>query len=266
MSITQTAAPRPAELAHEVLDALRGTRQITPFSERVDGFDVPFGYAVAADLRALRGEKIVGRKIGFTNRTLWRRYGVDAPMWGDMTEQSVTSIDSGPVDLSRFLEPKLEPEVALKLSAEPRADMDDETLLSTVEWIAPAFEVVQSIYPGWRFALADCAAANGLHGALLLGPPKTPGPWALRMPSISLDLYQGKMLVETGFGHSVLGGPLNSLRHLIETLLADGTAPLGKGEIVTTGTLTDAQALTPGDTWSARFRNSPLDTIEARFC
>lgn len=265
MSVSETAAPRPVHLAQEVYEALTQTRQIAPFSERVAGFDVPFGYAVATDLRALRGERIVGRKIGFTNRSLWRRYGVDAPMWGDMTDTSVMQIGAVPVSLSPYLEPKLEPEVALKLRSEPRADMDDEALISTIEWIAPAFEIVQSIYPGWRFALADCAAANGLHGALLLGPPKSPGSWTRKMPDISLDLYHGKMLVETGFGRSVLGGPLDSLRHLIASLLADGAAPLSAGEIVTTGTLTDAQSLNPGDTWSARFRNSPLGTIEVSF-
>ena len=32
-------------------------------------------------LREARGERPVGRKIGFSNRGLWERYGVDRPMW-----------------------------------------------------------------------------------------------------------------------------------------------------------------------------------------
>src|SRR3974390_1753684 len=32
--------------------------------------------------RLTRGEKNVGRKIGFTNRTIWAEYGVHAPNWG----------------------------------------------------------------------------------------------------------------------------------------------------------------------------------------
>ena len=34
------------------------------------------------DARLARGERVLGRKIGFTNRTIWAEFGVDAPMWG----------------------------------------------------------------------------------------------------------------------------------------------------------------------------------------
>ena len=40
-----------------------------------------------------------------------------------------------------------------------------------VEWIAPGFEIVQSHFPDWKFAAADCTAAFGLHGALVVGTP-----------------------------------------------------------------------------------------------
>jgi len=256
---------RPRDLAREVLAALSEARQIPPFSERVPDFDLPMAYAVASDLRQLRGETVVGRKIGFTNRTIWKRYGVDAPMWGDVTEASVAAVNGEPIRLAPFCEPRLEPEVALRLHATPGADMDDAALLSCVEWFAPAFEIVQSIYPGWRFTLADCAAANGLHGRLLLGPPVPSGEWALRMPDMALDLLRGTTLVETGYGHNVLGGPLSALRHLVETLLAHSAPPLVPGEIITTGTLTDAWSLAPGETWTAHYRDSPLGSITARF-
>jgi 2-oxo-3-hexenedioate decarboxylase len=48
--------------------------------------------------------------------------------------------------------------------------MDNAALLSCVAWVAHGFEIVQSIYPDWKFSPADSAAANGLHGALLIGP------------------------------------------------------------------------------------------------
>jgi 2-keto-4-pentenoate hydratase len=42
--------------------------------------------------RLARGEKPVGRKIGFTNRTIWAEYGVYAPNWGYMTKRSVADL------------------------------------------------------------------------------------------------------------------------------------------------------------------------------
>jgi 2-oxo-3-hexenedioate decarboxylase len=40
-------------------------------------------------LREARGEKVLGRKIGFTNRTIWEQYGVYAPIWGYVYDTTV---------------------------------------------------------------------------------------------------------------------------------------------------------------------------------
>lgn len=56
-----------------------------------------------------------------------------------------------------------------------------------------------------------------------------------------------------GRGADVLDGPLRALGYLLETLAADtGATPVEGGEIVTTGTLTDAVPILPGDRWTTR--------------
>lgn len=260
-----TTAPSPDALAREVFDAISAPRQIAAISGRVPDFDRAAAYAVSARVKALGGAPSVGRKIGFTNRTIWERYGVDGPMWGDMTDASLTPVSDEPVSLAPFCEPRLEPEVALRLAADPTPDMDEEALLGIVEWFAPAFEIVHSIYPSWRFTLADCIAANALHGRLLLGPPTAPGDWARGLPDMELTLSRGGTPVETGVGENVLGGPLSALRDLVATLAADGGPALRKGEIISTGTITDAWPIAPGDTFSASYGTTPLATITARF-
>ena len=68
---------------------------------------------------------------------------------------------------------------------------------------------------------------------------------------IALDGPGDKRL--TGCGVDVLDGPLRALGYLLDTLATDtGAAPLAKGEIVTTGTLTDAVPVVPGDRWTTR--------------
>ncbi len=256
---------RAAALAAEVHAAMTEGRQIPPFSGRMEGFDLDLAYAVADKLRRLRGTPVVGRKIGFTNHTIWERYGVDGPMWGDMTGSSVTILDDAPVDLSPYLECRLEPEVALRLASAPDPGMDEAALAGCVEWYAPAFEIVQSVFPGWSFTLADCAAAGGLHGRLLLGTPVDAGPYAADLAALRMDLREGGTLVETGVGANVLGGgPLTALAHLVDGLGARGER-LEPGDIITTGTLTDAQTLRPGSVWSATYHGTPFGTITARF-
>ncbi len=257
--------PDPAALAGEVWDALSAGRQISPLSDRYPGFDMASAYRVAAHVRARRGEPAVGRKIGFTNSTIWERYGVDGPMWGEVTAGSLASLGAEPVSIGGFCEPRLEPEVALRLARAPTPDMDEAALLDCVEWFAPAFEIVQSIYRDWRFTLADCVAANALHARLLIGPPVAVGPWAQSLPQLVLTLSRDGEVVETGHGENVLGGPLSALRHIVASLADDPHNALAAGEIVSTGTLTDAWPIAAGSAWSARYDGTPLGTITARF-
>lgn len=260
------AAYDARSLARDVFAALTEARQIQPLSSRVKDFDLRAAYEVAAEVRRMRGERPIGRKIGFTNITIWERYGVDGPMWGEVTRDTLTPLVGAPVSLAHLCEPRLEPEVALRLKSVPTPDMDEDALVDTIEWFAPAFEIVQSIYPGWRFTLADCAAANGLHGRLLLGPPTDPGPWVRDLPKMEVTLSRGGVPVETGLGENVMGGgPLTALRSLVETLAQDGGPPLRVGEIITTGTITDAWPIVPGDTFSAHYHGTPLARTRAKF-
>jgi 2-keto-4-pentenoate hydratase len=71
--------------AEELIAALGTPQAIVPFTTRDPSFDVARAYAVAASVhaaRVARGEQVVGRKIGFTNRALWDEYGVREPIWG----------------------------------------------------------------------------------------------------------------------------------------------------------------------------------------
>jgi 2-keto-4-pentenoate hydratase len=68
-----------------------------------------------------------------------------------------------------FAEPRIEPEIVFGLGKAPSPTMDEAALLDCIDWIALGYEIVQSIFPGWKFAASDTIAANGLHGALLVG-------------------------------------------------------------------------------------------------
>ena len=58
----------------ELIDALDQGKVIPSIVQRNSHFDWEAAYRVAAEivkLRRARGEKTIGRKIGFTNRALW---------------------------------------------------------------------------------------------------------------------------------------------------------------------------------------------------
>lgn len=262
-------------IAGEALAALNQGIQIAPFSSRVDGFDLEAAYRVASEVRAVRiarGEHPVGRKIGFTNRTIWAEYGVWAPIWGDVYDRTVQDIPAGveAFALAGLIEPRIEPEIVFGLVSAPASGMDDTQLLRCIDWVAHGFEVVQSIYPGWKFAAADTVAAFGLHGALLIGAhhriTSQHGAWLSRLASFEIDLLCDGLVVDRGRAANVLDGPVSTLRHLAGLLERDPSQPpLAAGEIVTTGTLTRALPIASGQTWSTMMRGVELSGIRVRF-
>jgi 2-oxo-3-hexenedioate decarboxylase len=159
-------------IAAEALGALDIGGQINPFSARLSSFNLEVAYRVTAAIRQMRetrGEMPVGRKIGFTNRTTWAEH---EPMWGYVYNRTAHDLaDLGDTfSLVGLAEPRIEPEIVFKLAVAPTGGMDEGALLASIEWVAHGFEIVQSIFPGWKFAAPDAVAAFGLHGALLIGP------------------------------------------------------------------------------------------------
>jgi 2-keto-4-pentenoate hydratase len=222
--------------------------------------------------REAAGERPVGRKIGFTNRTIWAEYNVHAPMWGYVYDRTVHDLKQGGMDvsLSGFAEPRLEPEIVFGLANAPAAGMDEHELLGCIDWVAHGFEIVQSIFPGWTFVAADTIAAYGLHGALWVGPRHPVASrlddWALALRAFEIKLFRNGGFADLGRAANVLDGPVFALRHLVELLAADPLSPtLAAGEIVTTGTLTRAFPVAAGETWTTELTGIPLEGARIRF-
>lgn len=250
------------------------------------GLDQKKAYHVAAAIRQLRemnGEVVAGRKIGFTNKALWKEHGLDASNWSYIYRNTVVDVpieglEAGKSVLANIshlsrLEPKIEPEIVFGLKRPVEPTMSDLEMLDCIDWVAHGFEVVASIFPGWKFTAADTTAAYALHGLLLVGPRlalsnhvSSPDDLLAGLQSFTVDLYQNGRLVDSGKGSNVLGSPMSALRHLAELLAKDDhNQPLHPGEIVTTGTLTRALSIRNGDTWSTKISGIDLPGLNVSF-
>jgi 2-oxo-3-hexenedioate decarboxylase len=261
-------------IAKQVVSALDGRRQIPAFSRWPSQPNMADAYALPALLRSAfeaRGEKITGRKIGFTNRQMWTAYGVQAPIWGYCTDRTTRDLQTTPVQsIEAFAEPRIEPEIMFGLGKAPSPSLDESGLLDCIDWVALGYEIVQSIFPGWKFAAFDTIAANALHGMLLIGSRQPIAPdrdaWHRQLTSFTVELCCDGKLSQTGGGRFVLGSPLLALRHLVELLADDPhNPPLRAGEIISTGTLTLAMPVNAGETWTTRVHGIPLEDITVRF-
>lgn len=249
--------------------------QIEPFSARDGSFDLAAAYAVA-DLihreRVAQGLKPVGRKIGFTNPDMWSIYGVAEPIWAYVYDSTVVRARGGHIDcsLGRFTEPKIEPEIVLHFRTAPPVNGDLDAILASIDWVAHAFEIVQSHFPGWKFKAADTVADWALHGTLLVGEPQDVAdlgedPVGM-LETFALTLYRNDVLQETGRGANVLGSPLRAIAHLIAVLQKQSpNMPLQAGELVTTGTITKAFAVQTGERWRTEVRGLAVPGLSVSF-
>jgi len=269
-----TLSPRLVAAADRLDAAFVAARQMPRLTEADPAFDVACAYEVLAELHArriARGWQPVGRKIGFTNTTIWARYGVDRPMWSHVWDRTVTLAqgDRAALTLDGLMEPRIEPEIVFGIAGPLPPGDDPLDILRAVAWIAPGFEIVHSAFPGWKFGAADCAAAYGLHGRLAVGTrvPVTDAnraALAAALPTFTVTLSRGHTMVEQGVGANVLGSPARALAYLRDVLATQPRAPpLAAGEIVTTGTITDAQPVRAGETWHATFGALPLRALTA---
>ena len=230
-------------------------------------------YAAARALHETRtreGWRPVGRKIGFTNRSIWPRDGVYEPIWGTVYDRTLIKAinNQATVVLEGLNQPRIEPEICFGLRAAPRSSSATD-LLASIEWVAHSVEIVQCDQPGWKTSLEHSTAFNGLHGRLIVGAPveveQLPGLEA-QLPRFEMILKKGSAVIDRGKGEIVLGSPLAALGHLVGLLARQPKAPpLAAGEIISTGTLTDAHPVAPGESWSTEIRGLPLPGLSLRF-
>ncbi|MGH8633754.1 MAG: fumarylacetoacetate hydrolase family protein, partial [Burkholderiales bacterium] len=106
---------------------------------------------------------------------------------------------------------------------------------------------------------ADSAADFALHWRLVLGVPHPIG--ALELPALAAQLHDCRVTLsrnsevrDRGVGANALGHPASALAHLAAVLARQPQfEPLAAGEVITTGTLTAALPIRPGETWSSGY-------------
>jgi len=260
-------------LATELLEALDRNRLMETISGRDSSFDSAAAYEVSAEIfrrRRARGERPAGRKIGFTNRLIWDEYRVSSPMWGYVYDRTVTWLDEPVARLAvgHLCQPRIEPEVVLHFASAPGSATDEVELLSTIDWIAHGFEIVQTHFLDWKFTLADTIADFGLHGALVVGPPcpVSPGDHVVsRLRAFAISLARDGVVQAHGAGANVLDSPLMAALHLLRVLREQRLfEPVQAGEIVTTGTLTPALPIRAGETWTTNLSGIDLPGLSLR--
>ncbi|WTK18015.1 fumarylacetoacetate hydrolase family protein [Streptomyces sp. NBC_01525] len=209
-----------------------------PVRELIGGWDQDAAYAVqraVLDGRLADGARRAGHKIGLTSPAVQRQFGVYAPDYGVLLDTMVHT-DREPLDLGRFLQPRIEAEVAFVLGK----DLDGPSVtaaevIAATDFLLPALEIVDSRVAGWDIRITDTVADNASSGAVVLGT--TPRPLAaVDLPGLGMALDHRGETVSTGSGAACLGTPLAAVVWLARETARRGD-PLRAGDLVLSGAL-----------------------------
>ena len=246
-------------LSNYLIECLENMSQAQLPSKTISNFSLSDAYRTALEIKEIREnkkEKASGIKVGFTNKTIWDKYSVNAPIYGFMYSSTVLNTRQS-FSPEKFLEPKFEPEIFFRLSKKPHREMSDIDLIACCESFGIGVELVQSIYKGWTFKLPDTVAGFGLHGQYkILEEMAIPSDENNRvvlidqLKNFNLTLKKNSKVMEHGKSKNILEeSPLAALRSYIEFCETNIDWLILNGPI-TTGTITDAYDINKADVFS----------------
>ncbi|MGI5219387.1 2-keto-4-pentenoate hydratase [Nocardia sp. CA-290969] len=228
----------------------------TETSSLADDFelDVNDAYTIQSlliDRRERRGETVIGAKLGFTSKAKMAQMGVSEVIVGRLTD-AMRLADGDDVDLTRFIHPRIEPEVAYRLGRDAGFDSD---LVECVDAVAPAVEIIDSRYRDFRFTLTDVVADNTSAAAFAIGdwqPLQPVGNRAVRL-SVGADEIVGST-------SAILGDPVHAL-HALGRVCRQRGFTLRAGDVILAGAATAALPLTAD---GARCEVAGLGTVAVK--
>jgi 2-keto-4-pentenoate hydratase len=246
------------ELGARLYDAYRRGAPLDPAT--LPDLGVEDGYAIQDAVTERRVDDegpTVGYKIGFTTAAIRSELGVDDPAYGRVLADTVRP--EGRLDAAGLIDPKIEPEIAVRLSEplDPPATAVDA--MAAIGAVLPVVEVVDSRIAGWN-PTAGGAVADDALGARVIHGSRAVDPSELDLALEGVAVRRNGERVATGVGADVLGSPARAVAWLAGALAERGER-LGAGDLVSTGSLTGLVPFEPGDTVEARFASLGSVTV-----
>ena len=118
-----------------------------------DSYRIQDGVTAA---RLAHGERHAGWKLGYTSAAMRAQMGVTAPNFGPLTDAML--LTSPAVLPGGALQPRVEPEIGLRLRERVAAPCSPARALAACDAALACLEIVDSVWSGYRFTLEDNTA------------------------------------------------------------------------------------------------------------
>ena len=193
-------------------------------------------YAVqdqVAALRVARGEELVGYKVGCTSAAIRRQFGLQEPISGRLFRPHVHQ-EGAECYWDEYLNCAIEPEMVLTIGADlAGTDLSDAALVDAIEHVGAGIELHHFHFWFTPPSSQELICSGGIHAGLVLGRDRV----SARELSFADELFsvrKGSEEITAARASEIMGGPLHSLRWLVNSLSRRGLV-LKKGSLVIPG-------------------------------
>ncbi|WP_156291364.1 2-keto-4-pentenoate hydratase [Oceanobacillus salinisoli] len=242
-------------IAKELYDAEKNKTAVDKFVDQYPELDEALAYQIQDRLVEMKEEaeqtKRVGWKLGLTSKAKQEMMGVHEPSYGVLLE-SMQLNEGEPISISPFIHAKAEPEIAFVLNKElkgPHVSVAD--VLAATAYVAPAIEIIDSRFYGFKFTLADAVSDNSSSSKFMIGE-RFYNPENVDLRLMGFVYRQNGEVAATGAGAAVMGHPARAVAWLANKLYQVGKS-LKPGEVILSGSLSAALEIKPGDQFTASF-------------
>ncbi|WCT80134.1 fumarylacetoacetate hydrolase family protein (plasmid) [Novosphingobium humi] len=191
--------------------------------------------------RIARGERRIGVKMGFTSKAKMIQMGVSDLIWGRLTD-GMRVDDGGTIHMARYVHPRCEPEIAFLIGKEIAGPITMLEAQDAVAAIAPAIEIIDSRYEGFKFTWTDVVADNASSSGFVVGAWQDK---VVDIANLGMVMRFDGAPVQIGSSAAILGQPFRALVDAARLVALEGER-LMPGDIVLAGAATPAEALRPG--------------------
>ncbi|MDS9469905.1 2-oxo-hepta-3-ene-1,7-dioic acid hydratase [Paracoccus sp. MBLB3053] len=245
--------------AEDLFEAETARHQIGLLSLKHPDMTLDDAYAVQAELvrrKRAAGLGVIGWKIGLTSRAMQQALDIITPDSGILLSDMLFP-DGAMIPLGRFIQPRIEAEIAFVMKAPLSGLVTREQVLAATEYVAPSLEILDTRIlradPATRATrkIYDTVADNAANAGIVLGAQRH-APDAFDLRRVGVILKRDGVVEETGLGAGVLDDPVTGILWLVHRL-AEYAQGIEAGEVLLSGSFIRPVEAPPGSRFDADF-------------
>ncbi|MGI9293860.1 MAG: 2-keto-4-pentenoate hydratase [Pseudomonadales bacterium] len=177
---------------------------------------------LVADMRIQRGEEIVGFKVGCTSDAIRTQFGLSEPISGRLFKPYIHEGGSV-IDWNNYVDCAIEPEMVLVIGEDLSGlELSDDCLINAIEYVSPGIELHNYRFWYGQASIQELICSGGIHAGLVVGNSKF-SPKKFSYKDELFSVYKDEKLITDAPAREIMGGPIHSLRWLVDSLTQRGS-------------------------------------------